>query len=241
MYDHKMIDASFISQCSDAARRNLRLGRHLYERCRRDPDAPGKLVMLDLHCIFNAAVVLLLHQMTIANVVNTDTLGIRAARQIFAIEARTECSTAAGASPAGVVGNGYASDCLGVLNDLAALVARIRPLRFRGSEHVNAGVMDVVGWQPTTTTATTVALLGDGGGYEGEQQLYDGGVCSLTDEQLAANLNLTNPYGTVYGVGEPMLMSTTAQPHHTNAKEFERWMMQAEWGLGTQLGGFTGM
>lgn len=209
MYDHKNIEASYISQCSDAARRNLRLGRHIYERCNSSSDK--KLVMLDLHHIFNAAVVLLLHQMTIANVVNTDTLGIRAARQIFEHEARTECASP---GPAGVQGSGYASDCLGVLNDLAALVARIRPLRFRGSEHVNTGVVD---WQVLT-----------------DEGMCEENIGAVTDEQLAANLNLTNPYGAGFG-GEEVMMQ------HTNGKEFERWVSEAEWGLGREAGGYTGI
>lgn len=154
-------------KCSAAARRNLRLGRHIYERChpaaadgpqqqQQEPQQqPNKLVMLDLHHIFNAAVVLLLHQMVFSNVVNTDTMGIRGARAIFEKEARTECPSPGNNNnnnnTSGVKGGsptGYASDCLAVLNDLTALVARIRPLRFKGSEHAATGVdLAMGGWR----------------------------------------------------------------------------------------------
>lgn len=229
-----------IMRCSAAARRNLWLGRHLNELCSLVPSpsgvsSPSKLVMLDLHHIFNATVVLLLHQMVFSNVVNTDTFGIAVARQIFETEARTECLGS------GVTG--YASDCVGVLNDLAALVAHIRPLRFKGSEHVNTGVD--VGW------GSPLADVSIDGGCSTHTL---GSPVTITNEQLAANLSLENPYGPNDGVyaaagkGHPLLGTPSVSGVsgcHTNQKEFQRWVDEGEfiqgWSLSGPLGGYTGL
>lgn len=220
---------SYILECSAAARRNLWLGRHINELCSvRDSNGlnNGKLVMLDLHHIFNAAVVLLLYQMVSLNVVNTDNYGITEARRIFETEARTECLGG------GVTG--YASDCVGVLDDLAALVAHIRPLRFKDSDHVNTGIG--VGW---VVGASPASVLDVSGGA-------DGG-CSISTEQLAANLNLENPYGPdgayhpLLGPQQPMQVGVHS---HTIREEMQRWVREDDgyiYSFGTPLGGYTGL
>lgn len=271
MLDHPGIEPSYIMQCSAAARRNLRLGRHIYERCNlsgadnnnNQQQQPGKLVMLDLHHIFNAAVVLLLHQMVFSNVVNTDTIGIRAARSIFENEARTECaSPVGGAGGGGGAGfpTGYASDCLAVLNDLAALVARIRPLRFKGSEHTTTGV-DAVGWRsPLSQQIHPTGGGGGGGGSDaGDGTGYSTGTLGnspvmISDEQIAANLSLENPFGpasmygalpVVYNGHDQMDMGVGVGvgAGYTNQKELERWVHEGQQvcGMTMQLGGYMGV
>lgn len=233
MLEHGKIQLIF--RCSAAARRNLWLGRHFNELCSvvpkpSDMGIPGKLVMLDLHHIFNATVVLLLHQMVFFNVVNTDTFGITVARQIFETEARAECLGG------GVTG--YASDCVSVLNDLAALVAHIRPLRFKGSEHVNTGVD--VGWG---SPLAEVSLDG------GSSTHTLGSPVMITNEQLVANLSLENPYGPDSVYTGQHLLDASAVPGvpgcHTNQKEFQRWVEEGGliqgWSLSGPLGGYTGL
>lgn len=272
MLDHPGIEPSYIMQCSAAARRNLRLGRHIYERCsavgaesshnQLEQQQAGKLVMLDLHHIFNAAVVLLLHQMVFSNVVNTDTIGIRAARAIFENEARTECSTPTSAtsgsgSPGLPTGSstGYASDCLAVLNDLAALVARIRPLRFKGSEHTTTGV-DAAGWR--SHVSPHMPSRGDGGSVDvGDAIGYSTGTLGnspvmISDEQIAANLSLENPFGpaSLYG-GLPLVFNGNGHMDvgvdvgagYTNQKELERWVHEGQQlcGMTMPLGGYMGV
>lgn len=271
MLEHPGIEPSYILRCSAAARRNLRLGRHIYERYSPTLDShptslqagpTGKLVMLDLHHIFNAAVVLLLHQMVFSNVINTDTIGIRAARQIFENEARTEClsptsssaSAATGSAAGGASGGatGYASDCLAVLNDLAALVARIRPLRFKGSEHAGTGVEAVVGWGSPLSPLHHNDDCSVGATLSGSPSL-------ISEEQLAANLSLENPFGPggLYSGSLPMVFNTHSPGMdegavgvgvgmgmgHTNQKELEKWVQEGlqVCGLTVPLGGYTGM
>ncbi|ROV89707.1 hypothetical protein VMCG_10341 [Cytospora schulzeri] len=206
IYDHAHRD--YILQCRDAARRNLRLGRHISKRCNWGDDIPGKLTMPDLHHIFNAAVVLLLHHMVFIEVRTSDSDGIRFAMDVFKEEAKTECLSGGG----GAIATGYASDCLGVLNDLAALVARIRPLRFKGSQHVTTGVDDI----GLNIGAGNVAI--------GEDAAVAVGV--ISDEALSANLEMPNPFGTdMSGIYGPFVMAGTGPlGGHTNGKELQRWM-----------------
>lgn len=280
MLEHPGINGDCILQCSAAARRNLRLGRHIYDRWSRDntpvengslqpQQQPGKLVMLDLHHIFNATVVLLLHQMVFSNVINTDTIGIRAARAIFEGEARTECaSPGSGGNGGAPPATGYASDCLAVLTDLSALVARIRPLRFRGSEHTTTGI-DAVEWGPglvdyhrpnihngAASSGGNQHDAGDGtGGYSVAGAFGCPSPALISEEELAANLSLQNPFGPdqTYGEMPPMLFSTVAQGDmdvglehgvgYTNQKELERWVQEGRQfsGLNMPLGGYMGM
>lgn len=234
MLEHGKIKLIF--RCSAAARRNLWLGRYVNELCNGEAGPsgasnPGKLVMLDLHHIFNAAVVLLLHQMVFTNVVNTDSFGIKRARQIFETEARTEC-LAGGLT-------GYASDCVGVLNDLAALVAHIRPVRFKGSDHVNTGVD--IGWSSPSADAS----------LDGSCSTHTlGSPAIISNEQLAANLSLENPYGPDNAY-TGQILNAASVPNgvpgcHTNQKEFQRWVdeggfIMQDWSLSGPLGGYTGL
>lgn len=246
MFDHK-IDPGLLVECSAAARRNLRLGRHLYARCmqvinRDGTHDRGKLVMMDLHHIFNAAVILLLHQMVYSNVVNTDTNAILAARRIFENEARTECAspgskTGSGSKSGNGMATGYASDCLGVLNGLAALVALIRPLRFKGSDHVNIEVnadfgspipMDVVGGSSN-------------GGSGDSSSSHQHNNMALSEEQLAANLGLENPYRPSDETWHDNHLMIQDGETYTNQKEMERWVQECREGLSGPFLRYTGM
>ena len=100
-----------IRQCSDAARRNLRLGRWLLEI-----SPAHKLLLPELHYIFNAAIILMLHQIVFVNLRTHDVSEIEFAIEAFAHEAES--------------GAAYAQVCAGVLKDLSVLVQRLRSLTF---------------------------------------------------------------------------------------------------------------
>lgn len=108
---------SLFRDCSDAARRNLRLGRWLAKI-----SPASKLLLPDMHCIFNAAILLLLHQIVFVDLRTDDVSDISFALEAFAREAD--------------VGDAYAGDCLRVMQDLAGLVRRLRSLMFDGVPHV---------------------------------------------------------------------------------------------------------
>ncbi|CAN8098533.1 unnamed protein product [Discula destructiva] len=236
--DDKMRE-SYIVECSAAARRNLCLGRYINKLCITKNNmgtTNGKLIMLDLHHIFNAAIVLLLYQMVNLNIVNTDNFGITAALRIFETEARNE-SLGGGVT-------GYASDCVSVLSNLAALVAQIRPLRFKDSEHVETGVD--VSWivgAPTTSFLDLTGGVGDGGCSTGTL----GSPVVISTEQLAANLSLEIPYGPD-GIYHQMLGAQQPVPvgmsSHTLREEFERWTQVDDGYIQcavASLGGYTGL
>lgn len=208
--------------------------------------------MLDLQHIFNAAVVLLLHQMVFSNVVNTDTIGIRWVIGIFNNEARTECASPVSSGSAGPHGGdglgfltGYASDCLAVLNDLAVLVAQIRSLRFKGSEHTTTGVDEHI-------------CLGGGGSDAGDGTGYPTGTLGnsplvIRNEQIVTNLSLENPFqpASIYGT-LPMAYSGHSYMdmgagvgvvYTNNHKELERWVHEGQQvcGMPMQLGGYMGV
>lgn len=251
------IRESYILECSAAARRNLWLGRHINELCNvKGTDGintNGKLVMLDLHHIFNAAVVLLLYQMVSRNVVNTDNFGITEARRIFATEAAAE-GLVSGSGGGGATG--YASDCVGVLDDLAALVAHIRPLRFKDSEYVNTGI-EVnwgmgIGRQPTPAASSLgceSSSNGDGGGCS--TGTLGSPVAMLSTEQLTANLSLRNPYGPdgvypqEFGGDNQQQMGISVDSYtYTIRKEMERWLREDNGQFqfsGVPPGGYTGL
>lgn len=107
--DHPQI--SLIRDCSDAARRNLRLGKWL-----SSISPAGKLLLPDLHHIFNAATILMLHQIVFVNLRTNDVSDIAFAIASFEQEAST--------------GSNYGKDCAKVLKDLSALVQRLRNLMF---------------------------------------------------------------------------------------------------------------
>ncbi|KAK4245124.1 hypothetical protein C7999DRAFT_43314 [Corynascus novoguineensis] len=96
-----------IRACSDAARRNLRLGRLM---CLHSPRQ--KLLLGDLHNIFNAAIVLTMHQMVFVNLRTQDIDDVGWASEVFETEAKT--------------GNEYAKDCARVLQDLKYLAQQLR-------------------------------------------------------------------------------------------------------------------
>lgn len=100
-----------IRQCSDAARRNLRLGRWLLEI-----SPAHKLLLPELHYIFNAAIILMLHQIVFVNLRTHDVSEIEFAIDAFAHEAES--------------GAAYAQVCAGVLKDLIILVQRLRSMTF---------------------------------------------------------------------------------------------------------------
>ncbi|KAJ9144217.1 Fungal specific transcription factor domain-containing protein [Pleurostoma richardsiae] len=136
---HPLVDA--IRSCSDAARLNLRLGR----RVRDDAGGPaGKLLLPDLHNVFNAAVVLMLHQAVFVNLRTMDTHDIAFAIEVFEREAAT--------------GDDYAADCARILADLSALVGRLRGFMFDNSS--SAGI-------PPELRVAGAAGVGSGGGGAG--------------------------------------------------------------------------
>ncbi|KAF3761423.1 hypothetical protein M406DRAFT_108751 [Cryphonectria parasitica EP155] len=253
MFDSPGVNPEHILQCSGAARRNLRLGRHLYQRCRTSYDGPGKLTLTDLHHIFNAAVILLLHQMVFSNVVNTDTLAINTARQIFEREALTEipppgCSVS--------TSSGYASDCVGVLNDLACLVARIRQVRFRDSDYADSGLgMDSSGWpSPASTEGSRGGSIGggsvsgDGASSTSTATLGRSSTClqgeKISEKDLEANLGSLNPFFH-QGLFPPAFFTLTGPTPtpdaHTHHKEVERWVLEGLWGYTTPVCHWMGL
>ncbi|KAK9773901.1 hypothetical protein AB5N19_05694 [Seiridium cardinale] len=103
--DHPQI--SHIRMCSKAARRNLRLGRWI-----RDISQSRKLLLQTLHHMFNAAVILLLNQLLVDVLHDTDALDIMFAIECYDAEAQGE--------------NNYPKDCARVLRDMTALIQRLR-------------------------------------------------------------------------------------------------------------------
>ncbi|KAI3397301.1 hypothetical protein diail_11033 [Diaporthe ilicicola] len=213
IYHHKHI--SFLLECANAARRNLRLGRHILMRCNQGDETPGKPVMLDLHHIFNAAVIMLLYQMVFTSSHTTDPRALLFARQTFEKEAQTEYLSKSGRSGSTGVGSrptGYASDCLGVLNDLTELVERIRPLRFK--EHASMNV-DEMAWTGT-----------GGVGFGGHDAGGAGTGNVMSDEILEANLDL--PFD-IEGLYSPFVFPSIPPEGHTHGKEFQRWAEGESW------------
>ncbi len=96
-----------IRACSDAARRNLRLGRLMRLHSPRQ-----KLLLPDLHHIFNAAIVLMMHQVVFVNLRTQDLDDVGWALEVFESEAET--------------GSEYGRDCLGVLHDFKYLAHQLR-------------------------------------------------------------------------------------------------------------------
>lgn len=114
--DHSQI--AHIRECSDAARRNLRLGRWIRKLSPRQ-----KLLVPDFHNIFNAAIILLLHQIVFVNLRTNDVSSIAFAKEVFEREAG--------------FGDIYAKDCARILQDLSVLVTKLRELMFEGLSETN--------------------------------------------------------------------------------------------------------
>ncbi|KAK4119083.1 hypothetical protein N657DRAFT_582479 [Parathielavia appendiculata] len=107
-----------IRACSDAARRNLRLGRLMRLHSPRQ-----KLLLPDLHNIFNAAIVLIMHQMVFVNLRTQDLDDVGWTIEVFDTEAET--------------GSEYAKDCARVLHDFKYLAQRLRnPIHDPGTKRV---------------------------------------------------------------------------------------------------------
>lgn len=96
-----------IRTCSEAARRNLKLGRWV-----RDLSPSRKLLSQVLHNIFNAAVVLLLHQLLVDDLDGSDAMDILFAIECFDAEAQGDSN--------------YPIDCARVLRDMSTLIQRLR-------------------------------------------------------------------------------------------------------------------
>ncbi|KAJ0119830.1 fungal specific transcription factor domain-containing protein [Diaporthe amygdali] len=203
IYDHEHI--SFLQECANAARRNLRLGRHILMRCNPGEKPPGKPIMMDLHHIFNAAVIMLLYQMVFTSFHSGDAPALRTAIQTFEREAQTECLSKTNRNSnigKGSRPTGYASDCLGVLKDLTELVDRIRPLRFK--EHASTSE---------------------------DEMAWTNGVCLGGDEALEANLAM--PFD-IEGLYSPLVFPGAPPEGHTHGKVLQMWMdgestMDAAW------------
>src|SRR5205807_9020289 len=94
---------SHIKKCAESARSNLRLGRWVEELSPR-----GKLLQPELHHVFNAAIILLLHELLFDSQNESDASDVIFAIQAFGREA--SC------------GNNYGYDCAKVLSDLRSLI-----------------------------------------------------------------------------------------------------------------------
>lgn len=96
-----------ITTCSDAARSNLKLGRWV-----RDMSKCGKLLSHILHNLFNAAVILLLNQLLLDHVDESDAVDIMFVIECFDDEAKGDSN--------------YPKDCARVLRDMGTLIQRLR-------------------------------------------------------------------------------------------------------------------
>ncbi|KAH8666869.1 hypothetical protein BX600DRAFT_511761 [Xylariales sp. PMI_506] len=95
-----------IRGCVEAARRNLVLGKWVHGLTKS-----GKLLSHGLHLMFNAAVILLLHQLLVDSIDNTDAMDILFVIDCLDAEARS--------------GSNYPKDCAGVLREITTLVQRL--------------------------------------------------------------------------------------------------------------------
>ncbi|GKT59882.1 fungal specific transcription factor domain-containing protein [Colletotrichum tofieldiae] len=103
--------AGRISACSEAAHRNLYFARWLLSL----NGGSRKLLQAGLHYVFNAAIVLMLEDLLVPNLVSSsaDSDDVSFAIGVFEEEAKT--------------GSNYGHDCAAVLLDLKSLVQRLRP------------------------------------------------------------------------------------------------------------------
>ena len=103
------------------------------------------------------------------------------------------------------VPTGYASDCLGVLNDLTELVERIRPLRFKDLKDQASINEDEMDWMSL-----------------GGSETLGAGTCHImSDEALEANLSM--PFD-IEGLYSPLLYPGMPPESHTHWKELQMWM-----------------
>lgn len=96
-----------VRRCSGTARLNLRLGKWI-----RDMSPRQKLLHQEAHAVFNAAVIILLHQLAFLDSDISETSDIGFAVEVFEQEAS--------------LGNNFGVDCARVLKDLIYLVQKLR-------------------------------------------------------------------------------------------------------------------
>ncbi|KAJ2895966.1 hypothetical protein MKZ38_006013 [Zalerion maritima] len=120
-----------------AARTNLSLARHLSTL-----SPTQKLLQPELHHVFNAAVVLLLHQL-VTHIMASDTADINFAIGAFDREARAQSN--------------YGIDCSKVLCDLSSFVNRIRQLPSQASTQTSEVGLGVVSAAPSPLLSVPVS------------------------------------------------------------------------------------
>ncbi|KAM7184313.1 Fungal specific transcription factor domain containing protein [Naviculisporaceae sp. PSN 640] len=102
-------------ESGDVARDTLIIGAHIKTHL----EAPGnKLLVADLHHIFNAAVHLLMFRISFVNLRGGDTRHIKFAKEVFAEEAKAGSASA----------RAYGEDCLAVLEDIDGMVDDLRKI-----------------------------------------------------------------------------------------------------------------
>ncbi|OIW26181.1 hypothetical protein CONLIGDRAFT_582244 [Coniochaeta ligniaria NRRL 30616] len=104
---HGQLHETIVRQCIEAARQNLRLGDWI-----RSLSPRQKLLHQEAHAVFNAAIIVLLHQLAFPDVHAGDVAGVAFAMAVFEREAE--------------LGNNFGVDCARVLHDLDYLVQRMR-------------------------------------------------------------------------------------------------------------------
>ncbi|KLU86080.1 hypothetical protein MAPG_05099 [Magnaporthiopsis poae ATCC 64411] len=160
-------------ECSEAARRNLRLGRWLAQI------SPGsKLLLLDMHGVFNATIMLLLHQIAFVDLRPDDVTDIAFGLEAFGREA--------------AAGDMYATDCLHVMQDLASLVSQLRAHMFTDVPHTPS---------PQFGPAVTVAGAASGVG------VATSAAASTSPSPLLAATSLANMSRGLPGGGAPGLQA----------------------------------
>ncbi|KAK4194169.1 hypothetical protein QBC40DRAFT_188789 [Triangularia verruculosa] len=105
IYDNVLVEE--IRRCTEAAQANLRLGCLM-----RHYSPHNRLLVQDLHHIFNAAVFLTMYQLVFVNVRTQLVADVDWAIEVFRQEEQTGCA--------------YAKDCFEVLRDLKYLVSELR-------------------------------------------------------------------------------------------------------------------
>ncbi|KAK3381097.1 hypothetical protein B0H63DRAFT_474897 [Podospora didyma] len=132
-----------IDDCSKAARSNLKLACWI-----RVISPKQKLLLADLHHIFNAALVLLLHQIGFSNMRTMDSRLIDFAITVFEKEAGT--------------GNGNSIECIRILKDMRVLVRRLRARLYRDDPD-QTGPLEVEKYliYPGQNNFEAGALMGD--------------------------------------------------------------------------------
>lgn len=140
-----------MQQCRDAAGQILRLGRWI---CKLSPRQ--KLLHQEAHALFNAAVILLLHQLAFPDLGTYEASDLDFDIDVFQREAN--------------LGNDFGVDCAKALQDLRHLVQGLRRQSLHlGEQPVMPGPAAVSGG---TTTPTEGGILGAGSSMEEHGTLY---------------------------------------------------------------------